>query len=656
MALFPRTVSTLLAVALLAPAAAVAADEGAAAAAPAADKPAPVFLAPPALDRPFAKMAEPLRAVLAARLVATGKYVEVASSATEKAVDEAVRQVNRDSTDEQSMVQIGKGVGARLLVTAEVRGDAAGCLVTVRLTELESRISPRIHVQQLPRCTQKELFQEMGSAAAVLAGADAAAAAREATPPPPPGGPAGTLIIEAKPANLVKISVTDPAGQTSEASSPYRNDQAAAGTWQIVLSAKGHAPQTRSVTVNPSETALVKLELPLLATITVTGSPAGALARLAGPGAFTAEGQLPWTAQGLPPGPYELTVSAEGAETQTRSVRVEPGGTAQVDVQLGPAPPAKDAPPPPCPRGQERSEATLGQCCWPGQAWARTRCVGIPASCPEGLVADEATQACKLSGCLDGQERVDGVHCCWPGQTWVAERAQCVGVPSRCPDEHEAHGDECVPLVLDAATRPRLLEVDVAASPDWGGMVGGRVELLSWRTPSLLFTAAFAGAYLDLAPGSTSQPANTPPGSNGPARSFTLDCTVSFDAGLAQVGWKKTLTAHHELGAALAPLSFGLYRHMTQKGDAFYDEVRGKWLRFPYTTTDRYLSFALASVYYRLLLSGLDLNVRLQSPLVWYRQQERCSDEGAIGEVCEMLSEKLWDGRPPLFVQVGVGF
>ena len=38
----------------------------------------------------------------------------------------------------------------------------------------------------------------------------------------------------------------------------------------------------------------------------------------------------------------------------------------------------------PCPEGQERSEFTHGQCCWPGQAYNGKACVGIP-KCPEGL-------------------------------------------------------------------------------------------------------------------------------------------------------------------------------------------------------------------------------------------------------------------------------
>ncbi|MCB9669683.1 MAG: hypothetical protein H6736_23140 [Alphaproteobacteria bacterium] len=37
-----------------------------------------------------------------------------------------------------------------------------------------------------------------------------------------------------------------------------------------------------------------------------------------------------------------------------------------------------------CPAGQVRSEFTLGNCCWPGQAWNGKACVGIPR-CPEGM-------------------------------------------------------------------------------------------------------------------------------------------------------------------------------------------------------------------------------------------------------------------------------
>jgi hypothetical protein len=110
-----------------------------------------------------------------------------------------------------------------------------------------------------------------------------------------------------------------------------------------------------------------------------------------------------------------------------------------------------------CTPGKQVSADTAGHCCWPGQAWARDRCVGIPTACPEGFRAQG--EACALAPCEGGRVRADdGVHCCWPGQAWAASRAACVGVPSRCPPDAEVVGEECRAVArapLPAPTPPR---------------------------------------------------------------------------------------------------------------------------------------------------------------------------------------------------------
>lgn len=98
-----------------------------------------------------------------------------------------------------------------------------------------------------------------------------------------------------------------------------------------------------------------------------------------------------------------------------------------------------------CTEGKGRSVDTAGHCCWSGQVWNRTGCVGVPSSCPAGLSQSAAHQSCELVACGGGQARAeDGVHCCWPGQGWSKSRATCIGVP-KCPTGFEAQGDStCV--------------------------------------------------------------------------------------------------------------------------------------------------------------------------------------------------------------------
>jgi hypothetical protein len=106
-------------------------------------------------------------------------------------------------------------------------------------------------------------------------------------------------------------------------------------------------------------------------------------------------------------------------------------------------PPAAVAAPLACPDGQAIGPDTGGHCCWPGQAWNGTRCIGIPTSCPPGWSPDAQNQACAVTPCPAGQSRVDAVHCCWPDQVFAASRNQCVGVP-RCPAGFQVAGEACV--------------------------------------------------------------------------------------------------------------------------------------------------------------------------------------------------------------------
>src|SRR5438552_2376298 len=100
----------------------------------------------------------------------------------------------------------------------------------------------------------------------------------------------------------------------------------------------------------------------------------------------------------------------------------------------------------PCPDGQSVNPDTAGNCCWPGQAWSKTRavCVGVP-TCPNGFEAAGESCAAKTPQCPAGQSislDTDG-HCCWGGQAWSKSRNACVGVP-QCPGGYSPSGESCV--------------------------------------------------------------------------------------------------------------------------------------------------------------------------------------------------------------------
>ena len=142
--------------------------------------------------------------------------------------------------------------------------------------------------------------------------------------------------------------------------------------------------------------------------------------------------------------------------------------------------------------GMERSADTHGQCCWPGQGWTGTACVGRPTGCPVGfefgangceepflecptgqiVMADQqhccwpgqrwdglcvgspscpqgfvrVGMSCEASPeCLPGQELTfDRLHCCWPGQAWSSTSGSCIGVPTACPDGFEKTDADCM--------------------------------------------------------------------------------------------------------------------------------------------------------------------------------------------------------------------
>lgn len=97
-----------------------------------------------------------------------------------------------------------------------------------------------------------------------------------------------------------------------------------------------------------------------------------------------------------------------------------------------------------CQVGKVRNDDTAGQCCWPGQGWNGSACVGSP-DCPDKHEVDKSGTGCQASPCDEGKIRMlDGVHCCWPGQAWVSSKQMCVGKPKHCPGDLVRSGESCV--------------------------------------------------------------------------------------------------------------------------------------------------------------------------------------------------------------------
>jgi formylglycine-generating enzyme len=74
-----------------------------------------------------------------------------------------------------------------------------------------------------------------------------------------------------------------------------------------------------------------------------------------------------------------------------------------------------------------------GYCCWKGQGWSGSSCVGTPM-CPTGWSKSGST--CTPPSCQTGQSRVpDGNwgYCCWKGQAFSTSLNKCVGTPNSCP-------------------------------------------------------------------------------------------------------------------------------------------------------------------------------------------------------------------------------
>lgn len=302
------------------------------------DKPTPVLFVPLKVSAPFAKQEKLLRTALTARMLATGAVTAAVSAETEAAVQECVRGVNRDANAQQCWVRIGQGQGALMMVSAEVDGTERSCTVSGQLTVLETRVSPRMHLQILEPCGRDELLAEMGRAARALAGQPAAGRTARAVgppiltvPPPPPTttapGPAGRQ--PPPPANAVaSLSVTgSPRGARVDISGPptfnggkplatslplFPPQTVPAGEYRVKVSAPDHTPYDERRLVAALGTWTVEVALrPSTATLLLSGEPAGAETRVrCGPDFATRPRNVTQEPFGLPAEPLEFIVPA----------------------------------------------------------------------------------------------------------------------------------------------------------------------------------------------------------------------------------------------------------------------------------------------------------------------------------------------------------
>ncbi len=142
----------------------------------------------------------------------------------------------------------------------------------------------------------------------------------------------GSLTVKTTP-HGARLDLVDPKGQALTSRSPLVKSDAAPGRWRVTASADGYVSQAREVEVAADDVAFIELSLQKPASLEVVGSPEGALVKVLGPG-FSNEGGLPWKAEGLTPGAYEVSVSREAYGTETWTGSLTAGQAQRVTLTL----------------------------------------------------------------------------------------------------------------------------------------------------------------------------------------------------------------------------------------------------------------------------------------------------------------------------------
>jgi len=100
-----------------------------------------------------AGLAGQLQGEVVARLLSSNRVVVLATGAQGASVDEAIQQVNRESTSTEAWVAIGKGKGAELMLSGQLATAGAACTVKVELTDLHTRLVTASFFRPLESCT-----------------------------------------------------------------------------------------------------------------------------------------------------------------------------------------------------------------------------------------------------------------------------------------------------------------------------------------------------------------------------------------------------------------------------------------------------------------------------------------------------------------------
>ncbi len=157
-------------------------------------EPAPwaVFFVPLQVDPGLGVAERPLRDGLVATLIRDPRFVEALGPEAEVALRECAARVNTDATAPTCWLRIGQGRGAQLMVTGRVRGTPSACEVTLRLVDLERRVTLRMHHHRRSPCDAAGLEEEFGAGArSLLALASAAGADEPGGAAAAPSNPAG---------------------------------------------------------------------------------------------------------------------------------------------------------------------------------------------------------------------------------------------------------------------------------------------------------------------------------------------------------------------------------------------------------------------------------------------------------------------------------
>ena len=142
------------------------------------------------------------------------------------------------------------------------------------------------------------------------------------------------LTIKTSPSKGVRLRLVPPNGEAIGCGSPYRNPSAVPGAWKIKAEKTGYEIRLGTVEAPPDKKTTVELTLSRLVALRIEGTPEGAEVTLDGPDGFHGRGGLPLEARNLYSGTYELRVRRQGYQAVSKTVRLSPGKSATVEIEL----------------------------------------------------------------------------------------------------------------------------------------------------------------------------------------------------------------------------------------------------------------------------------------------------------------------------------